>query len=696
MENGELKMKKLLLILSLFAMPVMGRADLLSELLKGEYNAKTLSVSEQDSILALELAKSKLDKNHRQDACAPQERYQLEYENKTGLFRHSFVADWYLVDNEKGTRTHLSEGKVRDAQLSPNGKYVVYAKGNNLYIYKTDFHTEIAVTQDENPEIINGVADWLYEEEFAATALFAFSPDSKLLAYVRLDETEVPTFCWQNMFSADEQPLRYPADECLRYPKAGDRNASASVRVYDIVYKGVKTMQTGDLEDGYLPRIQWRGEELLIEKMNRDQNRLEILSGNPKTTVCHTLYREKSDKYYVDYSLFDQWQWLADGRFVVLSEKSGWMAAYLYSADGMELKQLTPDGMDVTKLYGVDEKAGKLYYQAAVTPMERQAFVMELKKGTIKRLTTEAGTHDLRFAEDMKTYIDCYQSVETPNCYRLCSADGKLIRTLLDNEELRSRWEALELPKTEFCRIPTERGDTLNAYTIMPRNMEAGKKYPVILIQYSGPGSQRVLNRWRKRWGTYLATQGFIVVDADGRGTACRGRKWCNETYMSLGQKEAEDQISVARYMGAQPYADAARIAMVGWSYGGFQTIRTMSEADSPIKCGIAIAPVTDWRLYDSAYTERYMRRPEVNEFGYDNADLCRMADKLNGKLLIVHGLTDDNVHAQNTLLYIDALVKAGKQFEMQLYPDDNHFLRRRANYEHLHRRLMLFLNENL
>lgn len=677
-------MMKRTLIFLLLALPLVAQADLLSDLLKGEYNAKTLSATEQDSILATMVKASE------------PERYTLEYENKVKLFRHSFVADWYLVDREKGTRTQIGDGPVRDAVLSPNGKYVAYAKGNNLYVYKTDFNTEIAVTQDENPEIINGTADWLYEEEFAVTCLFAFSPDSRLLAFVRLDETEVPSFCWQNMFSANEEPLRYPELDCLRYPKAGDRNASATVCVYDILYKGVKTMQTGDLQDGYLPRIIWRGEELLIEKMNRDQNHLELLSGNPKTTICRTLYREKSDKYYVDYSLVDQWEWLSDGRFIVLSEKSGWMAAYLYAADGQELKQLTPDGMDVTALYGVDEKAGKLFYQAAVTPMERQAFAVEMKKGTITRLTTEAGTHDLRFSSDRKYYIDCFQSVETPNRYTLCRADGKVIRELLNNDELQQKWESMNLPRTEFIRIPTERGDTLNAYTIMPRQMEEGRQYPVILIQYSGPGSQRVLNRWRKRWGTYLATQGYIVVDADGRGTACRGRQWCNETYMNLGQKEAEDQISVARYIGRQSYADSTHIAMIGWSYGGFQTIRTMSEYDSPITCGIAIAPVIDWRLYDSAYTERYMRRPQVNEWGYDHADLTLRAGDLKGKLLLVHGLADDNVHAQNALLYIDALVQAGKQFEMQLYPDDNHFLRRRGNYEHLHRRLMLFLEQNL
>lgn len=684
-------MKRTTLYLLLFLCTHMAYADLLTELLNNDYAAQTLTISEQDSIL---------NPSTRQ-------RYRLDIENKRQLFRHSFEADYYLVDTEKHTRTHLSDGPVRDAQISPNEKYVVYAKANNLYIYKIDFKTELAITDNDNPEIISGTADWLYEEEFGITRLFEFSPDSKSIAFVRLNETNVPTFCWQEMLDEQSNVLRYPKQYCLRYPKAGEPNAQAEICVYDILYKTLRVMQTGDLNDGYMPRIAWTHiqpaptkkdepipAELIVEKINRDQNCMEILLCNTKSTICRTLYKEQSDRYYVDYAAIDEWTWLSDNRFIAVSEQSGWRQIYLYSADGTWHKQLTHDGMDVTAVYGVDEKLHRVYFQAAPTPMERQAYYVDWKSGDITALTTDNGWHDLRFADDMKHYIDCYQSVETPNVYTLCSNNGKVIRELLNNNELKQRWQDLDLPRTEFTTITTERGDVLNAYTIKPRDMVNDRKYPVVLLQYSGPGSQRVLNKWRKRWGTYLAEQGYIVVNADGRGTGGRGRAWCNETYMQLGKKEAEDQISVARYMATLPYVDKDQITMIGWSYGGFQTIRTMCEEGSPIRRGVAIAPVIDWRLYDSAYTERYMRRPQVNDTGYDNADLTRMADQLQGRLLLVHGLADDNVHAQNSLLFIDALVRAGKQFDMQLYPDDNHFLRKRSNYEHLHRRIMEFLKQ--
>lgn len=688
---------KRLIIYVLLLMPVWAQADLLDDILRGKFNAKTLSEEVQDSILN--------SKKANEDASC---RYKLEYENKQKVYRRSFVADYYLVDTQRGTRTHLSDGPVRDAQLSPNGKYVVYAKGRDLYIYKTDFSTELAITSDEEADndVFNGISDWLYEEEFGITRMFAFSPDCKQLAFVRLDETQVPQFEWQEYLNGNP----YPAIRSLRYPKAGEANAAASVCIYDILYKGIRTIQIPDAEDVYLPRIVWskpqtdaktktmQDASLYILKVNRDQTRMEVLSANPKSTVCRPLYKEQSDKYFMDYALFDQWQWLADGRFVVLSEKEGWRRAYLYSAQGTPVKTLTPDNMDVTKIYGVDEAAGILYYQVAPTPLTRQLMAVDMKKGTIWALTTEPGTHDARFAKDMKRCIDCFQSVDVPNRYTLYTLkNGKPDKSSVvkDNADLLSKWKALNLPKTEFITIPTERGDTLDAYVILP-NIEPGKRYPLVVLQYSGPASQRVLNRWRKRWGTYLATQGYVVVNADPRGTDCRGRKWRNETYMLLGQKEAEDHISVAKYMASLPYVDGERMCMCGWSYGGYQTIRTMSESDSPFRCGIAIAPVTDWRLYDSGYTERFMCRPMVNDYGYNASSLLPMAGKLNGKLLLIHGTADDNVHAQNSWLYADALVQAGKQFEMQMYVDDNHHLRRGKNYEHLHRRLMLFLENNL
>ncbi len=682
-------MKYTLLVLFL-ALPMWGHADVLSDILSGNYNARKLSTEQIDSVLG-----------YTQEG-----RFRLEYENKQQLFRRSFVADYYIIDTQKNTRKHLSDTPVRDAVLSPNGRYIAFAKGNNLYLHKLDFGTEVAVTNDANPEIINGVADWLYEEEFGATCMFAFSPDSKQLAFVRLNETQVPTFSWQEFLG-----YPYPPEESLRYPKAGTPNAQVSVCVYDIQNKTIRTMQTHDADDDvYIPRLRWTNPtcdgktetpaELAVLRLNRDQTRMDVLLCNSRSTVSRLLYKEESQDFFMDYSLFDQWQWLSDNRVIIVSEKSGWRAAYLYSAQGILQKQLTIDGTDLTDIYGFDEPTQTLYYQAATTPQTRQGYMLSLKKGTPVCLTTGEGTHNLSFSADFRKMIDNYQSINQPNTYTLyaLSKDGgkRTLKVLEDNADIARDWVALAIPEKEFFSFTTERGDQLNGWMILPKNFDKTKKYPVMMMQYSGPQSQRVLNQWSKRFEYYLANQGYIVACVDARGTDCRGRQFRNASYMQLGQVEAYDQISAARYMQSLPYVDADRLCMCGWSYGGFQTITTMSQPDSPFRCGIAIAPVTDWRLYDSAYTERYMRRPQVNEKGYNFSNLTDKGELLNGKLLIVHGLADDNVHAQNTLLYIESLVQAGKQFEMQLYTDDNHFLRKRSNYDHLHRRIMLFLENNL
>lgn len=698
-----MKQTKLLsLILIMLSAPL--HADRLMEIMQG-YDAKTMSVAEMDSILENESGNAK------------GERYRLEHKNKQKLFRHSFFADYYLIDTQKNDTIPLSDVPVRDAAMSPNGKYVVYAKAdNNLYIYKVDFKTEVAITTTDNPEIFNGISDWLYEEEFGTTGLFAFSPDSKQLAFVRLDETEVPTFQWQTYLEDENGKVKnpkglYPTLHSLRYPKAGEQNASATICVYDIHYKTIRTMQLPEHMDGYLPRIRWTqlskptkkdeqpSSDLVILHLNRDQNKMDVLKGNPKSTICHPFYNEESKKYFVNYELFDQWQWLSDNRVIVVSEQGGYTQAYLYSSQGIEQRLLTPEERDVTKIYGYDEATQTLYYQAAPTPMSRHAYALNVRKNITTQLTQGDGTHDLHFSADMRRYIHCYHSANMPHKYTLCDVKGENDKVLLENDSILQAWKALGVNEKEFFTITTERGDVLNAWRILPKNFDETKKYPVVMLQYSGPTSQRVLNNWRKRFGYSLADAGYIVVCADGRGTGARGREWRNVTYMQLGVKEAEDQMSVAQYLQNLPYVDGERIAICGWSYGGYQTLMCLSKQSdkSPLfKCGIAIAPVTSWRLYDSAYTERFMRRPQVNDFGYEGTDLMKMASELTGNLLLVHGLADDNVHAQNTLLYTDALVKAGKQFEMQLYVDDNHSIRKPANYAHLHHRIMLFLENNL
>ena len=692
-------MYRFLFSVILLLVSILGYADRMMDIMQN-YNAKTMSIAAIDSVLAGENGQVK------------NERFRLGYTNEKKLFRHSFFANHYLYDTQKHDTIWLSNEPVRDAVMSPNGKYVVYAKAdNNLYIYKVDFKTEVAITTSTNIDIFNGISDWLYEEEFGTTALFAFSPDSKQVAFVRLDETAVPSFSWQTYLNDDDGAL-YPSLHSLRYPKAGEANASASVCVYDIHYKTIRTMELPSQMDGYLPRIVWTPlskptkkdeqptSDIVILHVNRDQNKIDVLKGNPKSTVCHPFYSEESKKYFVNYELFDEWQWLNDGRVIVMSEKGGYTQAYMYSSQGIEQRLLTPEERDIMKVYGYDPITQTLYYQAANTPMTRQAYALNVKKNITTCLTKGEGTHDLHFSADWKRYIECYHSTTTPHTYTLFEVKGDRLEvkgTILNNDSILQAWQALGVNEKEFFTITTERGDVLNAWRILPKDFDESKKYPVVMLQYSGPTSQRVLNHWRKRFGYALADAGYLVVNVDGRGTGARGREWRNATYMQLGVKEAEDQISAAQYLKTLPYVDGDRMAICGWSYGGYQTLMCLSKQQEMVwQCGIAIAPVTSWRLYDSAYTERFMRRPQVNNFGYDGTDLMAMANQLTGKLLIVHGLADDNVHAQNTLLYTDALVKAGKQFEMQLYVDDNHSIRKPANNKHLHQRIMLFLQNNL
>lgn len=687
----------------------------LTGILNGDYSPKTLSVAEQDSIL--KVRSDQVPSTKDETVCT---RYRLESENEEQIFRHSKIADWFITDTMRHTRKRLGEGmfkgedvKVRDAVMSPNGRYVAFAKDNNLYIHKLDFGTEVAVTKETNTDIISGVADWLYEEEFATTALFAWSPDSKQLAFIRLDETEVPEFSWQTYLGIQNTEYRvqtdypqYPGKESLRYPKAGCSNAKASVCVYDVATKGIVNIQFSEVShqnsDYYFPRLRWTASgELIVLRVNRDQTKMEVFSCNAKSTVSHLLYKEESKQFYVDYSLFDEWQWLSDGRFVVLSEKDGWRRAYLYNAQGTEQKMLTTGETDVTALYAVDEAAQVLYYQAALTPSTRQIYAVNYQKPAASiQLTEGEGMHSARFSKDCKRMIECFQSFDIPNTYILYEVKGEKLKVkevLEDNKEVQEAWKANKINEPVIFTVKNKEGQPLDVMAIAPSMVvtTADAHYmPVVIMHYSGPASQRVLNRWRKRFEYVLAEAGYMVLIVDPRGSDCKGRAWRNETYMSLGQKEAEDLIAAANWAEQQDYIDGKRMAILGWSYGGYETLYTMSTKGHPFKAGVAIAPVTDWKLYDSAYTERYMRRPQVNPRGYEEASLMNHVKDLSGDVLIIHGTGDDNVHVQHTMQYIDALVRADKQFEMQLYPDDNHHLRKGNNAKHMHERVLHFLEK--
>ena len=725
--------KRILLIVCLVAWAV-AQADLLTDITSGKFKSKALAEMtpmadgeryaqlDGNSLFAysyktgevtdtlFDYARAKGPKPTKIEGyvLSPSDRYVLVYGNSEKIFRHSFRADYYLYDRKRREIRALSDTMpVMQPVFSPDGKYIAFARENNLYMHKVDFKTEVPVTKDGSVgSILNGVPDWLYEEEFGTTCLYCFSPDSKQLAFVRLDESKVPSFRWIEYLE--------PAVKSLKYPCAGEPVSEASVVVYDTYYKSLKTMALPEQDESYIPRIKWTGAteenpqgDLAIFRLNRDQNKLEMFLANPKSTVCTRAYLEESKQYFVDYAQVDEWQFLSDNSFICVNETDGYRHAYLYSATGQKKKQLTSGKYDVTKVYGFDEKTQTLYYQAAdKDPMTRYIYALNTKKGKVQPYSTEPGMHDAVFSPTYAYFVDACQSVKHPTVYTLYDRNGKSLRVLEDNQEVMNLAKEAGFPEKEFFAFVTPKGDTLNGWMIKPNGqwkMDNGK-FPVLMYQYSGPASQLVLNRWKIGWEEYLAAkEGVICVCVDPRGTDARGRAFRNATYMHIGMSELEDQVYAARYLQTLPYVDAERIGIWGWSYGGYATIRALSICnimpelgESPFKFGMAVAPVTEWRYYDAAYTERYMRRPQVNEGGYDDASAIGHADALQGNLLIVHGLADDNVHARNTLLYTEALTEANRQFEMQVYPDDNHFLRKRNNQRHVYERLLMFLKEQV
>lgn len=691
-----MNMNRLLISVTAVALTVTAYAsslpDVMRNILDGTYNPTTLSVHEQDSILGN----------------LPDQRYRLDYTDKQQIYRHSFLANYVIVDTQKNTRKPLSDKPVRDAIISPNGKYIAFVKAdNNIYLHKLDFGTEVAVTTTPST-VWNGIADWLYEEEFGQTCLMQFSPDSKQLAFIRLDDNDVPVTSWQLML-----PDGHPQTVTQSYPRSGEHNAKPSVQIYTISTKDIREASLPEADDRYIPRICWRTlpaakkdqepiRQLAILTLNRDQNKMEVFACNPASLVCTSLYEESSNDYYVDYELFDQWQWLSDGRFIVLSEKSDWRQAYMHAPNGRQTALLTDNRCDITALYGFDEAAQTLYYQAAITPRERVCFALNIKKNALSGIGEQHGWNSMYLANDGKSAILAHESDQRPVVYSKCILKTGNTETILDNTAILKQWRGLQMPAKQFTTIPisTPQGDTdLQACIFYPRDFDKSKKYPVVMLQYSGPASQRVTDRWRRRWDYGLADLGYVVVTADPRGTDAQGRAYRNYAYMQIG-RETDDQLAVAKWIADQSWADNHRIYMTGWSYGGYEVLRCLCtqplQADGTplIAKGIAIAPVTDWRLYDSGYTERFMRRPQVNESGYNDADLTHLAAGLKGELLIVHGNADDNVHVQNTWRMVEALINADKDYQMLVYPDDNHFLKQGKHYQHLHRQLLKFLEK--
>ena len=602
---------------------------------------------------------------------SPDERSILIASGRHPIYRHSYTTSYSLIRDGRVIPVLRDAEAPRDASFSPDGRSIVYSDRNDLYVYDIETQRTRRITDDGVwNEVINGTTDWVYEEEFGITRAYAFSPDGQKLAYLRFDESQVPLM---EMMRFDGK--LYNRAYSFKYPKAGEANSVVQLWIADLATGAKSRIDTGTETDQYIPRIGWTPDgRPWYYRLNRRQNTFEMVVCEPHGAQ-RTVYEERSQQYVerVD----DRTVTFVDrDRFLVRQEShTGYMHLYLYSLRRGLLGQVTKGAWEVTDVVGTDGK--RVWYLSTETsPLRRNLYSVRHDGKDKQRLTQRDGYYTAAPSKGMKYFITTFSNAATPNLTEVRDAAGQWLRTLADSRELRAELMATDRPVKEFFTFVTERGDTLNAYRILPRGFDPAKRYPVLLTQYSGPGSQQVADRWSMDWEDALAEKGYIVVCADGRGTGFRGEKFKKLTYGRLGALEVEDQLSTARYMAAQPWVDPDRIGIYGWSYGGFMALSCALKGHGLFRMAIAVAPVTSWRYYDTIYTEIYNNLPQFNAEGYDKYSPIHFAQMLDDKktrLLIIHGTADDNVHFQNTVEMTRALNRAGKQYDMMVYPDQNH-----------------------
>lgn len=615
--------------------------------------------------------------------------------NSLPIFRHSFTADFYLYDLASKSLSKILE-QVQEPTFSPDGTKIGFAKANNLYIYDIASKATTQVTTDGTKNaIINGITDWVYEEEFAFVRAFDWSADSKKLAYIRFDESQVPQFS-MDLYKKD----LYPTADTFKYPKAGEKNALVSLHVYDVNGKSSKTINLGNYNDFYIARMKWTNDAnvLCAQVLNRHQDNLDLIFVDGTTGAAKVVLNEK-DKAYVDVT--DNLTFLKDNSFIWTSEKDGFNHIYLYDKIGKLKNQVTKGNWEVTAYYGFDEKTKTVFYQSVENGSTiRDVYKISLDGKKKAKLSQQVGTNAATFSPDFTYFINSFSSATVPTTYTLNSSkDGKQVKAIVDNVALADKLKKYDLPTKEFFELTTEKGYKLNAWMIKPKNFDATKKYPVFMYQYSGPGSQQVANQWLNTndyWFMMLAQEGYITVCVDGRGTGFKGAEFKKCTQKELGKYEVEDQIDAAKVIGNYAYVDKSRIGIFGWSYGGFMSSNCLFKGADVFKMAIAVAPVTNWRFYDSIYTERYMQTPQENPSGYDENSPINHVSKLKGNFLLIHGTADDNVHVQNSMQMIEALVQANKQFDWAIYPDKNHGIFGGKTRIQLYNKMTNFVKEKL
>ena len=609
------------------------------------------------------------------------------------LYRHSSLGIFYVYDLASKSLQLIDKEKIQEPTFSPDSKKVAYAKNNNIFIKNLETNEVVQVTSDgKKNEIINGICDWVYEEEFSFVRAFEWSGDSKNIAFLRFDETEVPTFSMDIVGTG-----LYPTQQVFKYPKAGENNSVVSLNLYHVSDGKTTKIDLGNYE--YIPRIKWtnNSEILSVMTLNRHQNDLKLYAVNSVNFTSKVILNE-TDKAYVD--IQDNLTFLNDNSFIWTSEKDGFNHIYHYSKEGKLINQVTKGNWEVTDFYGINEKSNTLYYQSVEDgSMNRTIYSIKLNGTAKKRLTNASGTNEAAFSKNLNYFINTFSDANTPPIYSLYNGEGDLLKEILNNNELLKKLESYNLAKKEFFVLNTKNG-AFNAWMLKPNNFDPNKEYPVFMTQYSGPGSQSVSNTWNSSndyWYQHLAEQGYIIVCVDGRGTGFKGANFKKVTYKELGKYEVQDQIESAIELGKRPYIDASEIGIWGWSYGGFMSANCLFKGNDVFKMAIAVAPVTSWRFYDSVYTERYMQTPQENASGYDENSPLNFANFLKGNFLLIHGSGDDNVHVQNTMRLTNALIEANKPFDMAIYPDRTHGIYKGKNTRlHLYEKMTRFIEENL
>ena len=613
------------------------------------------------------------------------------------IFRRSTTANFYVWDCKHKTLTAVSEaGKQRYATFSPSADKLAFVRENNLFYKDLKGGNEIQITTDgKYNEIINGASDWVYEEEFRVTKAFEWSPDGKKIAYLKFDETRVKEFTMQ-LFRGG----MYPENVTFKYPKVGEENAVVNIFIYDIEKGETVKVDIGSNSDIYVPRIVWTHDDnaLCVFKLNRHQNELELLIANAKNGAAQTLLKE-TNKYYID--LHDHLTFMQDDKhFLWTSERDGFNHLYLYDLNGKLKKQLTEGAFDVTDFYGYDHKKDLVYFQAAInSPMQRQVCSVDLKGNELKILTPVPGTNNALFSSTFEYYINTHSTANTPPSYTVFNNNGEKIRLIKDNLPIQQLQTQCNTQPVKFFTFTTSEGVDLNGWKIYPPDFDSLQQYPVFMYVYGGPGSQLVLDQYGGQnywWFQMLAQKGYIVVCVDNRGTGARGQEFKKMTYMQLGKYETIDQIEAAKYLVGLPYTDDDRIGIFGWSYGAYVSLLCLFKGSDIFKSAIAVAPVANWKWYDTVYTERYMRTLEENPDGYKNNSPLNFVQNLKGKLLLVHGTGDDNVHFQNTVELTETLIRADKHFDTYFYPNRNHSIFGANARHHLYTKMTNFLLENL